>query len=26
VFVSAQGRQSRAAFEREPVYVGEYMW
>ncbi len=26
LFVSEQGQQSRAAFEREPVYVGEYMW
>ncbi len=26
LFVSEKGRQGRLAFEREPVYVGEYMW
>jgi predicted N-acetyltransferase YhbS len=26
LFVSEKGRQNRLAFEREPVYVGEYMW
>ena len=25
-FVSEKGKRGRAAFEREPVYVGEYMW
>ncbi len=26
LFVSEKGRQNRLAFEREPVYVGAYMW
>ena len=26
LFVSEKGRKGRLAFEREPVYVGEYMW
>jgi len=26
LFVSEKGRQGRLAFEREPVYVGSYMW
>ncbi len=26
LFVSGKGRSSRLAFEREPVYVGAYMW
>lgn len=26
LFVSEKGRQNRAAFAREPMYVGEYMW
>lgn len=26
LFISKQGQQSREVFEREPVYVGEYMW
>ena len=26
LFVSEKGRRSRAAFKREPVYVGAYMW